>query len=154
MAKEKVSTNLTIQERISLIKERADQAALQWIKENEENIEYKIIKMLDERCEKIVAKLMGFENPWGKWEVDHCNGRAGESAAGDWLRQRAGESVRAWLDKQAGDLPDLPKSAINALKKEYLCILEELVKEELEEIAKEKMMKVVEELIGDIHGED
>lgn len=111
--------NEALQQKLTAIQARADKAALQWMNEAEVEIETKIRRMLDRRLQEIVGKLMGFDTRWGDWELDHCNGRAGESAAGDWLRSQAGEAVKAWLSEQAGNLPPLPKNAAKALQKSY-----------------------------------
>lgn len=103
---------------------KADAAAQKWLKEKQGNIEQDVHNLLDQRLETLVAKLLGFNNRWGDWEIDSCNGRSGESAAGDWLRARAGNAAREWLTKQAGALPKLPAKAISSLRESYLKRLE------------------------------
>lgn len=113
----------------------ADKAAREWLREQAPNVKDNVLRILDQRQTEIVAKLMGFSSSWGKWEVDHCNGRSGESAAGDWLKSQAGEAVNAWLTAQAGKLPKLPEKAISSLRNEYKKTLEYELRQRLRERA-------------------
>lgn len=136
--------NEALQQKLAAIQARADKAALQWMKEAEGDIESKVRGMLDRRLQEIVGKLMGFDNRWGPWEVDNCNGRAGESAAGEWLRSQAGEAVKTWLSEQAGNLPSLPKGAIKALQKSYT----DRLLDDAEDLLKRKAQEDAEALVA------
>ncbi len=99
----------------------AQEAARTWLSKQLPQLDRMVYAILDDRVETIVSKLLGFDCEYGReWAIDHCNVRSGESAAGDWLRERAGEAVRQWLDEQARDLPKLPKSSVASLRREYL----------------------------------
>lgn len=84
-----------------------------------EDVRAYVFGILDRRAETIVAKMLGFDNHFNGWEVDHCNGRAGESAAGNYLRRRVGNAVGEWLDKVGADIPPPPKACSAALRKAY-----------------------------------
>ena len=118
-----MTNSQTQSEMLSALQSEAESAAVKWIASMQESgaIERRVRDTLEERSDRVVLQLLGFELEWGgrEWKVDHCNGRSGESAAGDWLRKRAGDAVRAWLDDQAGALPQLPKSAVADLRREY-----------------------------------
>lgn len=117
-----------IKELIETAKSKADKAAQDWLKEQMPRIEGTVRSMLDRRVQEVVGKLLGFRAQYGDaWEVDHCNGRSGESAAGDWLRKQAGEAVRQWLTAQAGNLPDLSDKTVASLRAQYRRTLEEEV---------------------------
>ncbi len=47
----------------------------------------------------ILLKLMGFDDRYGNnsWEVDHCNGRAGQSVLGDRIRNAAQLALDSFL---------------------------------------------------------
>lgn len=109
---------MTLEGALDLFKKARDQ----WVNENvtKEAIERRVYRTLDARVTEIVVKLLGFEDRWGKWEVDHCNGRAGESEVGDFVRRVASKAVAKWLLEQMGDLPELPEDAVTSLKSEYL----------------------------------
>ena len=139
-----------IQQMIESASKRADQAAQEWLKGQEKDIANTVHSMLDKRLEKIVSQHMGFDSSWSVWEVDHCNGRSGESAAGDWLRERSGEAAKQWLTKQAGNLPDLPKQAIASLRAQYLRSLESAIREQLRKRAVSDAEQAVEKIIADL----
>lgn len=94
------------------------QAVYEWRKENsDEKLKNRVKHMLDKSSEEIVIKLLGFKKDYaGKWELDHCNGRSGESAAGDFFRKAHAEAVQEWL---AGiDMPTLSPSLKAKLQRE------------------------------------
>ena len=129
-----------IKDRIAETEARANAAALAWLKENEPNIPQLVRATLDRRVEQIVMALLGFNKRYSDddyWEVDHCNNRSGDSAAGDWLRQRAGGAVKIWLDKQVGKLPELSVRSVASLRAEYAKELEQGVRQMLHERAVE-----------------
>lgn len=131
---------MTTKEQLDQIMAKAETIVQKWINDESANIDIKVTRMLENRLEEIVAKLMGFGTgrfSRDAWEVDNCNGRRGESAAGDFLRTKAKDAARAWLEAQAGKLPDLPKSAVASLKQDYREQLEKEVGKLLVEQAKQ-----------------
>lgn len=78
------------------------------IKNTDAVITARVNKVLDDHSNAITMKLMGFNSSWGKdWELDHCNGRAGESAAGDFIRQTQSAAIKAWLTLAIQDMPPM-----------------------------------------------
>lgn len=59
-----------------------------------------ISAMLTKERREIVLKLLGFDNSWGRLEVDHCNGRDKDSIIGRYLRDQAKPIVTAWMEKE------------------------------------------------------
>lgn len=59
-----------------------------------------ISAMLTKERREIVLKLLGFNDHWGKIEVDHCNGRDKDSIIGRYLREEAKSAVTAWMEKE------------------------------------------------------
>lgn len=63
-----------------------------------EVIKKRVFKQLTTASDEIVMKLLGFDCRWDKkWELDHCNGRAGDSAAGDFIRDANQDAIKEWL---------------------------------------------------------
>ena len=90
------------------------QAVADWkAKNTPEDLKARVTKRLNANTDEIIFKLLGFNNGWNKWELDHCNGRSGESAAGDYLRKVQSEAIREWLESV--EIPPMPVS----LKKKY-----------------------------------
>lgn len=119
----------TMAEQIEEIRRAANEHASGWLAGMQElgAVERRVRDTLDRRAELLVCQLLGFDSDtWGgnaTWKLDHCNGRAGNSAAGDWLRSRAVDAVKDWLDEQAGQLPELSKAAKDDLRNEYSRVL-------------------------------
>lgn len=56
-------------------------------------------KKLETNKHEIVLKLLGFNNRYpDSWQLDHCNGRSGNSAAGDYIISAQKEAVKTWLE--------------------------------------------------------
>lgn len=110
--------------RLEQVKKWMEDAKNEWFSKNgtKEQIRRGVLDILNRNVQSIISKLLGFDDHWGgdRWEVDHCNGRSGNSAAGDFIREQAGEAVNEWLKEQARKLPQLPKKAIISLRAEYL----------------------------------
>ena len=95
------------------------QAVTEWQQKNSaEVLRTRVHKMLDDSSKEVTMKLLGFENNWGKWELDHCNGRSGESAAGDYLRRIQQAAIEEWLGTI--QMPPLSESIQDSLQKELL----------------------------------
>lgn len=92
-------------------------AVAQWKEKNtEETIKKKVVDLLNKNSEEITLKLLGFNNRYGKWELDHCNGRSGTSAAGDYLTTMQQTAIQEWL--QTVTMPKLSNAMKNRLSKD------------------------------------
>lgn len=56
-----------------------------------------VIRDLEAQKREITMKLLGLDNRWGRWEVDHCNGRS--SPITDYLASEGRELVKAWINE-------------------------------------------------------
>lgn len=118
----------------------------QWKEKNsEEALTQRVHKLLDSNAETIVLKLLGFDNRWNKWELDHCNGRSGESAAGDYLRQVQQDAIQDWL--KSVKLPELSKSLSSVMKKELEADYKRYLSQYLYEYAREAADKTAKEIV-------
>lgn len=117
-----------------------------WKEENsEEALTQRVHKLLDDNAETIVLKLLGFDNRWNKWELDHCNGRNGESAAGDYLKQVQQKAIQDWL--KSVKLPELNKALSSVMKKEVEADYKRYLSQYLYAYAREEADKTAKELI-------
>lgn len=109
--------------------------------------------LLTKRSEEIVLKLLGFDNHWGRWEVDHCNGRGGESAMGDYLRSTQKAAIEQWLRNV--ELPAIPAQATKKMKSDYLYEYKEQMAKHLQQAAhkraEEDAQKIVDQLTTTDH---
>lgn len=124
-----------------------------WIAANPpENLAKEVTEWLNRNKKDITCHLLGFDRSWGEWRVDHCNGRAGESAVGDYLRMTASKSIKDWFDsmplpKIEGDVAKaFEKEALEVYRREYNTQLRELVTKQAKEDAENVMRKVGEDM--------
>jgi hypothetical protein len=120
----------------------AKEAIGNWYKENpKDKIQKQIKEELNKSKRDIFLTLMGFStDSWGKikYEVDHCNGRSGESAIGDYLRKTQKPIVDEWLASL--DIKDI------SLNKQELASLKSELKHEVLKSLKRKVSQYAEEL--------
>ena len=83
------------------VKEKVEKAAQKWIEENlsDESIEYYVEHTLNNQRDEIFCQLLGFErDQWDKkWKINNCNGTRDKFAAGNFIREKAGEAINRWL---------------------------------------------------------
>ena len=67
------------------------------VKFDAEGIQREIIAELTKERRILALKMLGFDDRWGKLEVDHSNGR--KSVASDFIDQNVGPAVQKWVDE-------------------------------------------------------
>jgi len=87
------------------------------------DLETLVKKLFDQGVEQVILKLMGFEKDWdGRWKVDNCNGRSGNSVIGDDITNKARAELAKFISEKL-DIVDLwsqlSNKEIDDLKKEY-----------------------------------
>lgn len=132
-----------------LVKE-ADEIIVKILDTRRASLQSDIENAIDKGLQVIIAKYLGFDNRWGKWELDHCNGRSGNTAAGDFVKTEIRKVCPDYLKKQVGALPDLPKETIAELKKYYIRQLEAEAKRALNDMAAQEGRKLAKQLIEDV----
>jgi len=125
-----------------------------WIEENlksPQDLAAKVSDHLDRQVNTILGQLLGFDSRYGNWEVDHCNGRGGESLVGNFIKEIAGKEAAGWLLDKMVPLPELTKPQIKALRNDFSKRYEEKVRDELrgliEKKAKEDAQRIFEAAI-------
>jgi hypothetical protein len=125
------------------------EAVQEWKKVNTPAvITEKVKRALDRSNHEVTLKLLGFKNNYGDWELDHCNGRSGNSAAGDYLRSTQQAAIQDWFATNL--MPVLSPTALKRLQKqmndEYLNTLHNA----LRKVVIEKATKDANLLIADL----
>jgi len=135
---------------------QAQAAAEKWLAQ--ESVELRVQSMLHSRLEAIAAQLLGFNPPrWSgdkNWEIDNWNGRTANTAAGDYIRQKASDAVRKALDDLAGDLPPLPKSARKSLVMHYHERVSREVRDELSRLAVEHAKGIAKRIFDEVEAKE
>lgn len=107
-----------------------------WLENNKkEDIQQNLYDQLNREQEQIIGNLLGFSKSWSanNWEVDHCNGRAGESAVGDYLRQVAATEINSWF--KSIQLKKPTKAFQAAITREYTDLFQKKVEAKLDDLA-------------------
>ena len=97
-------------------------------------------------------KLLGFNDRWGKWELDHCNGRSGESAAGDFIRKYQTEAIQEWLKTVC--LPELDVKTKAQFKREAKAEYVDHIYRGLRNAAQERANADLQELLNELTSSD
>ena len=128
---------------VEISAENIQAAYMKWLAKNTpETIQKNCLNILDKSKDDILRALLGFEkDSWGRqeWKVDHCNGRAGESAAGDYLRRHQQAVINKWLAQV--DMPEMTTSMKKSMEKEAL----DMFKREFTRTLEAKVTKYAEE---------
>lgn len=95
-----------------------------------------IFTRLDKERDVILLKLLGFDASYGGWTLDHCNGRAGESTAGLFLKQAQGDAIKEWLTRTV--MPTLTDERRESIMKGMAQHYESLFREGLKKAIAEK----------------
>lgn len=75
---------------------------------------------LEEHVDKVILKLLGFDNHWSRdWEIDHCNGRSGNSFIGDQIAEKASAACVDFVNDAIGRGIELTAQQKQAVIKEY-----------------------------------
>lgn len=83
-----------------------------------EAIREKVHESLNNSSKEVVLKLLGFNSRWGdSWELDHCNGRNGNSVIGEYLKKTQEQILHEWFAKIP--LPELNKRETAQLSKSF-----------------------------------
>ena len=113
-------------------------------------IKERVTELLDKSREEIILKLLGFDKcGWeGKWVLDHCNGRSGESAAGDYLRSVQADAIKEWLANIP--MPVMSPKMLSNFKKQYQQEFDQRVQYQLQKLITQEADKRAAELFKNI----
>ena len=67
------------------------------VKFDAEGIQRQIVNDLTKERRNLALKMLGFDDRWGKIEIDHSNGR--KSVASDFIDRNVGPAVQKWVDE-------------------------------------------------------
>lgn len=113
-------------------------AMLEWSEEQTAVIAKNVHKRLDQHRDEVLMKLMGFnKNSWGGgWEIDHCNGRNGNSVISDFLKESQAAAVKDWVSQI--QMPAMTVAFKNKIAKEMQRHYEREIETSAYSVAKQK----------------
>ena len=91
-----------MQEALASLVPIINQAVHEWMQDQDPvAIKKKVFSTLNKAKDEIAPKLLGFtRDSWNnKWEIDHCNGRSGESSLGDYLKQHQEAGIKQFIEE-------------------------------------------------------
>lgn len=100
---------------------------------------------------EILMKMLGMDDHWGRWEIDHCNGRTEKSMLGQYIYQNTAPLFQEWMEKTIRPLIEeeklkLTASMKDAIRKEVKEIMTRQVQHGLYEIAAREANEIVAEI--------
>lgn len=122
----------------------------------------KIIELLDARKHDVIWTLLGLDARWGKWEIDHCNGRqslitkylaeAMEPVIARWVNATVEEVVKSSGDKMRKAVRqrvsrDLEDRYARELRHRATLRIDEIVDQEAKALAEGLFSEVLEKTI-------
>jgi len=133
------------------IKQKVEKAAQKWLSINmsDEAIESYVDRVLNQQRDNIFAQALGFEiDHWDhKWRINSTNGNMSRSAAGQFIKEKAGIAVNNWLEENAGNLPKLDKNAVESLRKTYKEIYKNILRDQIVQLAEDDADKEVDQIL-------
>jgi len=142
------------------ISNKINEVITNWEEDTLENIDKDLPRILNKHKDEIVRKLLGFnKDSWGKWELDHCNGRNGNSPIGERLANKQREIINTWLDNI--DISPALLKMEEVVKKELASItyynftkrLREKVEKALDKRMEELANEIITKALADIDGQ-
>lgn len=106
-----------------------------------------IVRDLNAAKREVVMKLLGLDNRWGKWEIDHCNGRTSpaiqhiaadsEPIIAQWFNDAVKEVLTAEMEKK------FRNDMLLAIKKEVEDVVRNKVRDHARTLAETMMREAV-----------
>ena len=127
---------------------KVEKAIQKWMAENstEEEIYSYVSDMLTKQRYDMVARLAGFSNTWGKWEVDWSS----SYPIAQMLKKTVEDSIRAWFASHP--MPALSDAQETLIFNEYKRLLVQEMKyrarETAVQVAEEEFSKLVRQKLG------
>ena len=123
-----------------------------------EEVVGEIIRDLEAQKREVTMKLLGLDNRWGKWEVDHCNGRP--SPITDYLATEGKDLVRSWVNEAVKEVltADAKDKFMKQCKAALIKDLKDItssyqVREYADSVVKDLRMKLMKEAAADLRKE-
>ena len=122
-----------------------------WAIEQRKHLAQNVHMCLNKSRDEILLKLLGFDkDSWAAdtWKIDHCNGRAGNSPIGDFLKETQDAAIREWLSQIP--LPKMSETFKKKITKELQCNYESECSRRLYSTARSKAEKDLKEVLDEV----
>lgn len=135
---------------VAKVREQAEIAMLSELNTlNADDFKLDIIQNIEKTRAQVVWKILGMDNRWGKWEIDHCNGRT--SPLSEFLTEQIREPLQEWLAEAAREVFEEERATAKmklkqAVKQEIKTRLSRANYEEVQRIVANFVHEIVEEV--------
>ena len=147
MTKANETNSVTMQEALASLVPIINEAVHEWMQEqNPEAIRKQVFDTLNAAKNTVAPKLLGFNaNSWnGKWEIDYCNGRSGNSALGEYFKSIQAEGIKKFFDElDLSTVKPLSQREIEGIRREYRHALIDKLQREVRYKAEEEAMRML-----------
>ena len=131
-----------------------EQAKTEWYEANSPKVIAKKTKdLLDSQRQQVLMQLLGFEkDSWRShvWEVDHCNGRNGNSKVGATTKQIVSEVLDDWVQEHREEFDKYLTTQIKTeFKKELKSQLGFMLRKTIASMLEAAMTETAERLLKD-----
>ena len=118
-----------------------------------ESVTQEVIKDLNASKREVTLKLLGLDNRWGKWEVDHGNSR--KSPVGDIISDECRAMVTQWVNDTIKEvLTDEMKAKTKAhIKKAFIAEINDRHSYEHRRLVSSEASDIVTRMVADIKRE-
>ena len=86
-------TEKELEDQLSELTKIIEDTCKAWFIQRRRTLTEDINRRLDKHQDEIIVKLLGFRPEYGRFEIDHCNGRSGQSVAGDFFAQTQKQAI-------------------------------------------------------------
>lgn len=131
------------------VEELVEQSKQEWIKQNLSDLPARVDKALDGHFDGLIARLLGMDNRWARreWELDHCNGRQGNSFLGVEIKEQIEQIVGPLVVSLVKDVK-LTDKQTKAIQDEYRTQLGREVMNAAHKFAAEEAYRIVEQVVS------
>ena len=127
---------------------------MEWKARNtEEYLRKEVNELLEKRKKEVILKLLGFDNGWGDgFRLDHCNGRAGNSPAGNYLASAQAKAIQEWLS--TAELPEITIRMQKDMHEHYLRVYRKECSRQIELAATDKASRDIQNILNALTNTD
>ena len=123
-----------------------------WLSENNKTkLVEETTHLLNKAKAELVFNLLGFKKDYwshGKWEIDHCNGRSGNSPIGNEVHKLLKPCTDKWMNSLV--LPEIPKKLNKQIEKELLCHIEKDFYNQVKVLIKDRVNQQANEYVNSL----
>lgn len=133
---------------LSIIEKAVQEVYDDYIKKELPGLQERIYQTCKQHERTYLLGILGFSERWGRLEIDHCNGRSGNSIIGNELKKAVEDLVKQWTEKALAENWEEIQEAESLYKEAFARKLREELREQAKEMAKKEAQRIIEKITG------